>query len=89
MFMPAHELVTLTAQHTDNAASELRKHLEEQLAAAARNYKYSYVDHNIGKYPTEVRKRIQQELEDAGYVVKFNPSMSQRDSDSLSIRWGV
>ncbi|QGH45270.1 ribonuclease [Bacteriophage Eos] len=89
MFMPAHELVSLTTQHTENAASELRKHLEEQLAAAARNYKYSYVDHNIGKYPSEVRKRIQQELEDAGYIVKFNPALSQRDSDSLSIRWGV
>lgn len=89
MFMPAHELVSLTAQHTENAASELRKHLEEQLAAAARNYKYTYTHYQIDKYPSEVRRRIQEELVSAGYQVKYNPALSQRDGSTLIISWGV
>lgn len=89
MFMPAHELVTLTTQHTENAAAELRKHLKDQLAAAARNYKYTYTDYQIDKYPNEVRKRIQEELQHAGYHVKYNSAMSQRDGATLVISWGV
>lgn len=89
MFMSAHELVSLTTQHTDNAASELRKHLEEQLAAAARNYKYTYTDYQIDKYPSEVRKRIQEELIAAGYRIKYQSGTSQRDGSTLTISWGV